>query len=38
MYSKEDVIREWKRGLKKETVAKEYMKSENKRRKALSEK
>ncbi|MBQ4123588.1 hypothetical protein IJD44_07725 [bacterium] len=35
---KEDIIREWKKGLKKETVAKEYMKSENKRRKALGEK
>lgn len=36
--NKEDIIREWKKGLKKEAVAKEYMESENKRRKKTSEK
>lgn len=38
MFSKEDIVREWRRGLKKETIAKQYMESENKRRKRTGEK
>lgn len=38
MFSKEDIVREWRRGLKKETIAKQYMESENKRLKRTGEK
>lgn len=31
----EGIIQEWKKGLSKEAVAKEYMKSENERRKRI---
>lgn len=34
----EGIIQEWKKGLSKEAVAKEYMKVENERRKRVGEK
>lgn len=34
----EGIIREWKKGLSKEAVSKEYLKAENERRKRVGEK
>lgn len=36
--NKQDIIREWRRGLKKESIAKEYAEKENKMRKMHGDK